>query len=538
MTMDPRDAGSDDDEAGTAILAKDGHESRPLLSGESEQAGSLPFLSPPSPARRTPPLRALLTLMLLTSLATSLYQLPASRVIERRLCLEHYQTHDPSRIRPDGSVDEAACKIDSVQRGLAGLQGVMETAWVVGDFAVTVPLSFAAQQRQGQRGRRRAVLWLNLVPRLALPAWALAVLLCARALPTRAVVAASFLSVLGGDCVLGSLAYSLAAGLTTDPVERATYFGYMGSIAYVVALIGPALSAATMSVALWLPLAMAVGLVLLCVPTIARLPEVEVDVEVEDVLTGPASSSSSSPSRPPSHFRRLAAVVRSHPRNFGLLLVGFLLSSLASADTRLLTQYISKRYAWTFAQAGYLLSCKAVVNFVLLAVVVPRLLRARARARRTVARIPGDASSLDNTRDNLLLARLCLGVSVLGAAAIALSSSIAILVPALLVYALGSVLPVFTLSLLKSPAIVLPETVATSVAASSTTSAAPTDPETQIFAIVMLAKTLGSLIGAPLMAALWVWGITLGGLALGLPYFVSACCYSVAILVLSGIVVA
>jgi hypothetical protein len=44
----------------------------------------------------------------------------------------------------------------------------------------------------------------------------------------------------------------------------------------------------------------------------------------------------------------------------------------------------------------------------------------------------------------------------------------------------------------------------------------------QDFSIVMLTKTLGSLVGAPLMAFLWVQAIKMGGLGLGLPYFVSA----------------
>lgn len=43
----------------------------------------------------------------------------------------------------------------------------------------------------------------------------------------------------------------------------------------------------------------------------------------------------------------------------------------------------------------------------------------------------------------------------------------------------------------------------------------------QDFSIVMLTKTLGSLVGAPLMAVLWVHAIKLGGVGLGLPYFVS-----------------
>ena len=38
----------------------------------------------------------------------------------------------------------------------------------------------------------------------------------------------------------------------------------------------------------------------------------------------------------------------------------------------------------------------------------------------------------------------------------------------------------------------------------------------------MLTKAFGSLLGAPLMAVLWVQAIKAGGAGLGLPYFVSA----------------
>lgn len=60
------------------------------------------------------------------------------------------------------------------------------------------------------------------------------------------------------------------------------------------------------------------------------------------------------------------------------------------------------------------------------------------------------------------------------------------------------------MSLIKSPLIALP------------------DSDIQDFSIVMLTKTLGSLIGAPLMTVLWVQAIKTGGAGLGLPYFVSA----------------
>lgn len=73
-----------------------------------------------------------------------------------------------------------------------------------------------------------------------------------------------------------------------------------------------------------------------------------------------------------------------------------------------------------------------------------------------------------------------------------------------MVYALGSALPVFTMSLVKSPLIAI------------------ADSDIQDFSIVILAKTLGSLVGAPLMTVLWMHAIKLGGVGLGLPYFISA----------------
>lgn len=48
------------------------------------------------------------------------------------------------------------------------------------------------------------------------------------------------------------------------------------------------------------------------------------------------------------------------------------------------------------------------------------------------------------------------------------------------------------------------------------------DSDIQDFSIVMLTKTLGSLVGAPLMTILWVQAIKIGGAGVGLPYFVSA----------------
>lgn len=79
---------------------------------------------------------------------------------------------------------------------------------------MTIPLGFVAE-KYGQK----AVLWLNLVPRICTIAWTLIVGFD-EDLPLQSIVAGPILSFLGGDCVFNSITYALAAGLTDDYVTR------------------------------------------------------------------------------------------------------------------------------------------------------------------------------------------------------------------------------------------------------------------------------------------------------------------------------
>jgi hypothetical protein len=88
--------------------------------------------SPPEPQSAKPlSVWPLLLLLLLVHMAQALYTLPLNRVIEYRLCEEHYLRNNPSAIQRDGTIPEKLCKIDEVQRQLAWLQGIMETTLVV-----------------------------------------------------------------------------------------------------------------------------------------------------------------------------------------------------------------------------------------------------------------------------------------------------------------------------------------------------------------------------------------------------------------------
>ncbi|KAI1468323.1 MFS general substrate transporter [Daldinia caldariorum] len=477
------------------------------------------------PRRRSYPRPAivpLLILLLLVNLGTTLYQLPLNRVIEKRLCREYYIIHDPSIIDRDGNISERHCKLDVIQQSLAWTTGTMETLWIVGDFVMTIPLGFVAEKYG-----RRTVLWLNLVPRLFMLAWAVVVGRFEESLPLKAIVAGPSLSVLGGDCVFNSIIYALAASLTEDNAVRATYFSWTNAVSYVVTFVGPGLAGATMTLNLFLPFFIGIFLLLLAIPTVSFLtdpthvPMTPEDEQRQPLISSPilkAQGAETSILKPVfERIRTLYYIVQSHPRNLILLLFSFFLTSLASSDTKLLPQYISKRYDWSFAKAGYLLSAKAIVNFTLLTFIIPGILRSKTSTNQ-----PRSQSLFD--RDNVRYARICLAVSVLGALAIASAIAIWLLFPSLLLYALGSALPVFTMGLLKSPSVSPKD---------DDRPASSTDPETHIFSIVMMVKTLGTLVGAPLMATLWVQGIATG--VLGIPYLVSATLYITAIAVFSGI---
>lgn len=87
---------------------------------------------------------------------------------------------------------------------------------------MTIPLGFVAEKYG-----RRTVLWLNLIPRLFMLAWAVVVGYFEESLPLKAIVAGPSLSVFGGDCVFNSIIYALAASLTEDNVARYEFYGYM-----------------------------------------------------------------------------------------------------------------------------------------------------------------------------------------------------------------------------------------------------------------------------------------------------------------------
>ncbi len=66
----------------------------------------------------------------------------------------------------------------------------------------------------------RAVLALNLLPRVVMLVWTFCVGYFESTLPLNAILVSPIFSILGGECVFNSITYTLVAGLTEDHVLR------------------------------------------------------------------------------------------------------------------------------------------------------------------------------------------------------------------------------------------------------------------------------------------------------------------------------
>lgn len=211
-------------------------------------------------------------------------------------------------------------------------------------------------------------------------------------LPTSAIIVGPLLNVLGGECVLQSTIFTLTSALTDEYVQRlvvhieddelgltnfrASFFSYISSTAYVVSFLGPTVAAFIMSRSLWLPFWINIVLLLSAIPIIRLLPDtrrasmittssVDINSGAGDEVGALLEERASSPERYPDAFKTLPGLYEntkvaarklidlvSGRRNFQVLLCSFFLTALASSDTKLLVQYISKRYEWTFAEVS------------------------------------------------------------------------------------------------------------------------------------------------------------------------------------------
>ncbi|KAF8448491.1 major facilitator superfamily domain-containing protein [Kalaharituber pfeilii] len=179
-----------------------------------------------------------------------------------------------------------------------------------------------------------------------------------------------------------------------------------------------------------------------------------------------------------------------------MAMMAFFVTSLGRQFLNILLQFVSLRYHWTIAQAGYLFSLKSLATILLFMVILP-----------TTTSYLTSKRGVSPTTINLWVARSSILFLGLGALFIALSPTIGFFIPSLLILCLGfgfgAAMQSLVTSLLTDKAIV-----------------------PQVYSRISFFESTGTLVGHSLLSVSFAGGIKIG--ILGLPFFVASTLYFLA----------
>ncbi|XWX01277.1 hypothetical protein V2A60_009303 [Cordyceps javanica] len=460
---------------------------RPPITGSFFQAGG---------TRSICLLIALFSFMLAVAGAVS--EVPTTRLVEDHICRSYYdeqQKQQQQRINaPPTEIDETMCKVDEVQSRLVFLNGWISMIQGTLELLVAFPYGIYAD-----RNGRKPVLRLSLVGVILQAVYGWAVLAMGQTMSINLLLASPlFVLVGGGSTVLVSTMYSIISDVA-DEANRVNAFLSLLVGSTTGDLVGLLLASYLMVSSPWLPIGLSLVVMALGAGTLVLVPETLPPVK----RGGPGSDTYDDDESPWSAVRSHAAEVGTQLataarmlRQPSLCLVLFALlcpAPVGMATSTMFVQYVSKRFGWSMASVGYLLSVKTVVNIFVIVVAIPglsRLLMSGAVVR-----------SLSVRDKDRVLAQASAFALVVGFALLS-CPSIGAVVAGLIVKTLGAGL--------------------SSLCRSLATAHTTTENTAKLQTVIGIITTVGMLVAAPLLAFLFSLGMKLGGLMLGLPYAVMA----------------
>jgi hypothetical protein len=201
-----------------------------------------------------------------------------------------------------------------------------------------------------------------------------------------------------------------------------------------------------------------------------------------------------------------------------ILIATFLTELFGRQIIDLVMRYISKRFSWSLAQTGFLLSLRALINVILFLAILPGVSYILTSSSSTAYSLPGFRFNLSTASKDIILARFSLVVQITGLFLLAVSAfsspigyanqeSILPLILAIggvIVYTLGMGFSAFCRSLIST--LVDREHIA------------------RLYAVLSIIDTVGTSITGPALAWLYSWGLKLSRKGerngyLGLPYW-------------------
>lgn len=446
----------------------------------------------------------LLVVVMLTSFGNQLRESPETRIFESVICYRYYESADPSKLNAGrnvvgpgamGGVDEMWCKADAVQDDLAMLDGYQNFLDGFPALLLALPFGWAAD-----RFGRWPFLFVGLIQIAVRAIWVQLVTWRWQAFDIRVTWFQSVFALLGGgDATISAYFFTAIADITPEQ-DRAAAFLRAGAANMAANLCMPPLSAALMTINPWIPAIMGTVLELLAVALFLVVPET-LDYyrpvsSVESAGDGPEEAEQHPDHRPGvANLLKTQLIAIQSAISFlttdwrvPALVLPFAAHILIANTGRLVLQYVSKRYALTFAKGTLLVTVRNGVTVLLLFIILPWL-------SKTVMRRYG----LCIQKKDLYLARLSQVLLALGWVAVAASPNVVTATIALSIASFGGGAALLVRSFL--------------------TTLLPSHHIARVYSVISVIDTLGIMFGAPLLAGLFSEGLALGGGWVGLPFY-------------------
>ncbi|KAJ5164334.1 MFS general substrate transporter [Penicillium coprophilum] len=428
------------------------------------------------------------------SSASSLQLAPTNQLLELSVCRSYYSSTDPGIFSQDGSFSGEVCKIHEIQSEVAIWRGWLGLAQAAPGLLLAVPYGILAQSTG-----RKLVVTLGLTGEIIGAIWIwVACHYLERLSIWVMVLSASIWCIGGGSSVMSSMVLAMVATFTSPRSRyhlnsrlKTRAFFYMSVVIMVSELLSAPLSSFLMSqYGPHIPFLLGIPLEISGYLTLYLLPNPDMlKSDPRSMDGGECEARASLPAKTQfagvAQLKEICSFVLSQPALI-MLLFALMVNKVTRQIEELIVQYTRVRYGWTIPQSGYLLSLVAATHIFLSCSVLPWAHRS------LLARNEGNVAQAD-----LVMAKAS-GLLIL------------ILTQGLLLFLSGSGF---------RPAV-----------QSYITSAVPPGDITLLYASLSVVDALGSLSAAPLLGYMLAVGIQIGGMALGLPFFLSSILYGVSAL--------
>ncbi|OQO13020.1 hypothetical protein B0A48_02484 [Cryoendolithus antarcticus] len=472
----------------------------------------------------------LVAILILATSGDQISEAPLTRIYESIICYRYYETADPSKIRMGrdtvgpgaiGGVDELYCKVNGVQSQLSTIRGTQQFLDGIPSLVLAFPLGWAAD-----RFGRKPMLLIGIISFVFRACWMQFICWFWQAFDIRWTWASSVHGLVSGSSACISALFFVLISDVVAQEERSSVFLRVGASNMISNFTMPPLAALLMRYNPWIPALLGTFLTTTSLFLVALLPET---LDWRHPHSTPSSSHPPSPTAemlppPPDpspvnaiaslnypvrlfHGLKSATQVLWTDWRIPALISTYLLHMLLGVlAIQTLLLYISKRYLYTLSQATLVITTKSLVNFVFLFLLLP-----------FVAKLLTTRYGLSAQRKDLYMSRGSLILTAIGWTMIGLAPTVPAVMVAIVISSLGYGWPLLLRSFLAS--------------------LVPTHYLARVYSIISVMDSVGLMLGAPFMAALFNKGLDIGGMGIGLPFFVlgAACAVTTSVVFVVGL---